>query len=86
LLLPYLADHPPTHILVAGFVGWQPRREQPQRPGRPPRDPTLPPDATPEAMAIAAGLGTGRDVHAGMGTVVLDFVKLRRAATDGALR
>jgi hypothetical protein len=85
LLLPYLAEHPPVHILVAGAVGFKPRAKRapsgltrgPQSAGD---DPVSQHGASlGEAMAV---LGTG-DVHAGMRQpVILDFGRLKAAAAN----
>lgn len=64
--MPYLADHPPLHILVAAFVGVK-------SPGT-----SDSPKAMREAMAT---LGERRDVHEGFkDAVILDFDRLKAAA------
>jgi hypothetical protein len=72
LLLPYLAEHPPTHILVARFVGFKPGAKRPPSGStrRPPRD----------LDHLRAALGHGADVHAGLGgAAILDFGRLKAA-------
>jgi hypothetical protein len=67
LLLPYLAEHPPTHILVAAFVGWKPKEKR---------------SATIDDLARELGPGfQQRDVHDGLGAPVLDFARLKAAQT-----
>jgi hypothetical protein len=69
--LPYLAEHPPTHILVAGLVGLKSRRN-----GMPP--------AGSDLAALRQEFGTG-DVHAGMrNAAILDFDRLKAASTRSA--
>jgi hypothetical protein len=67
LLLPYLRDHPPVHILVAGFFGWKARRSMSA--------------ARNDPMALASEAGPGfdvaRDVHDRFDAVILDFERLK---------
>jgi hypothetical protein len=65
-LLPYLAEHPPVHLLVAGLAGFKPRRG----PEMGPRD--LLQELGP---AFAA-----RDPHEGLPAVILDFDRLKAEA------
>jgi hypothetical protein len=61
LLLPYLAEHPPVHILVAGFVGFKPRR-------RPARD---------DVAEWRHRLGSGDVHAGMQAPVMLDFAALK---------
>jgi hypothetical protein len=64
LLLPYLVEHPPVHLVVTALAGL---KASPQR------------DADRSPMR-AAQLGPGFaavDVHAGLGKSVLDFAALK---------
>lgn len=73
----YWIDHPPLHLMVAAYLGFG--KEQHKRRG--------PPDVSGGAGAevghLLAELGpnfAGRDVHAGLRPVVLDFSELRQRA------
>ncbi len=72
-MLPYLDEHPPTHILVAGILralGW---KGVESRRGLPPA-----PTSIDELPSKIPGLGIGGDVHAGLGTAaILDFEELK---------
>jgi hypothetical protein len=73
LLLPYLAEHPPMHILVAGFVGFKPRSQGSAAPE--------PCEAADLAAAVGSGFGIGPDVHAGLPqAAILDFAQLKSRA------
>jgi hypothetical protein len=73
LLLPYLAEHPPVDILVAGFVGFKPRSRGSSLPG--------PREAADLAAALGPGFTIGEDVHAGLTQVaILDFAQLKNYA------
>ena len=69
MLLPYLAEHPPAHILLAGLAGFK----RPQA--------AVPAKAGAQDLAEwRAVLGAG-DVHAGLREgVILDFNRLRAAS------
>lgn len=72
LLMPHLAEHPPTHIMVAmiaGALGWKPKRAG-----------TAPSAPTPSQIAELSAVGlpmTDLDVHAGLPMPVLDFAALK---------
>jgi hypothetical protein len=69
LLLPYLAEHPPLHIVVAAFVGVKPRRKG-----------NLP-NSTHDLREAMQALGSRRDVHEGFrDPVILDFDRLKTEA------
>jgi len=73
LLLPYLIEHPPVHILVAGFVGFKPRSLGSSAPG--------PREAADLAAAVGPGFAVGPDVHAGLPQpAILDFAQLKSRA------
>jgi hypothetical protein len=76
-LATYWAQHPPTHLLVAAYLGVG-------KDGRPPtrrESAGLMQTSSSDADAMVAQLGPGfsaGDVHAGLSPVVLDFAELRR--------
>jgi hypothetical protein len=71
LLLPYLLEHPPAHILLAALLGCKPRSSGRSASGSR--------EAAELAAAVGPGFGVGRDVHAGLPrAAILDFLQLRK--------
>jgi hypothetical protein len=69
---PYLADHPPVHLLVAAYLGVKsPRHERPAVAAQ---------DLRAIRSELPAGTFAERNVHEGLGEVVLDFEELKRRA------
>ena len=65
-LMEYWADHPPTHILLAAFLGVGWGKQQPDQ------------AAAPQEMLARLGPSFhAGDVHAGLGAAVLNIAKLR---------
>jgi hypothetical protein len=95
LLLPYLADHPPSHLLVAGFVGFKRPlagdRASQYGAGTERQRGTSPAQAETEATVsqhraslaeLRQQLGEG-DVHAGIREpAILDFGRLKAATAN----
>jgi hypothetical protein len=76
-LATYWAQHPPTHLLVAAYLGVGKDRHPPPRH----KPAGLMQTSSSDAGAMLAQLGPGfsaGDVHAGLSPVVLDFAELRR--------
>jgi hypothetical protein len=82
-LTSYWAQHPPLHLLVAAYIGFERRKHTSTPPaftgqGREPSS-----DAGPMLAQLGPGFNTG-DVHAGLPPVVLDFSELcRRGQAPG---
>jgi len=83
-LAAYWAEHPPLHILVAGYLGLG--REKRNRMRWAPSSAASAPSERgtgADVGALLAELGPGfgaGDVQAGLAPVVLDFAELRRRA------
>ncbi len=70
LYYPYLAEHPPTHLLVAAYLGVKPTNSG----GRSAMQQPLAQDFT--ELSTFPGM-TGGDIHAGLPAPTFDFAELR---------
>jgi hypothetical protein len=78
-LTSYWAQHPPTHLLIAAYLGVgknKNARRPPKAMGRGPRPSS---DSSSLLAQLGPGFGAG-EVDAGLSPVVLDFAELRLRA------
>jgi hypothetical protein len=77
LLLPYLLDHPPAHILLAAIIGFEPRSYRQAPFGRQAASGHR--GAAELAAAVGPGFAVGPDLHAGLPrSATLDFDQLKK--------
>jgi hypothetical protein len=77
----YWTDHPPLHLLVAAYLG-----RQRAKPTTLPKLEVVARASSKRAEQLLADLGpalVNGDVHAGLGSVSLDFAELRHRANPG---
>jgi hypothetical protein len=80
----YWTSHPPLHLLIAAFLGWQHGKSGGEK-----RPTAAAPKRDMAAEQLLANLGPGivnGDVHAGLGKVLLDSTELRRKAAAESRR
>jgi hypothetical protein len=83
-LTAYWAEHPPVHVLLAAYLGFDKKRRQ-QMPSRSLVDAssgagtTAASDLDSMLSELGPGFASG-DVHAGLALVELDFTRLREKA------
>ena len=77
LIWDYWQDHPPVHMMVAGYLGIKPRGPVAAIAAVPANDPAVEARTMASQLMAVPGMAQAADVHSDLGAPIFDFEKIR---------